>query len=243
MKKLLTLFLAASIFFTACTSQQIQSVIGTIASGTSQDPTNDEAAGGLKEALVSGLINGIGLLSKQDGFFGNNLVKIPWPEEAQFVMDAMNKIGMQKQVDKVTLSLNRAAEKASGEAKDVFIQAVKQMTIQDAMQILLGGDGQATAYLKRTTTPILTEKFRPIIESSLGNVNATKYWSDAIGIYNKIPFTQKKVETDLTAFVTQKAMDGVFKMVEEEENKIRKDPFARTTALMKKVFGFADTKK
>lgn len=243
MKSILSLILAVSLLITACTPQQIQNAVGVIAAGTNPNPTSEEAGNGLKEALVVGLVNGIGLLSKEDGFFGNNLVKIPWPEEAAFVMDAMKKIGMQNQVDKVTLSLNRAAEKASGEAKDVFIQAVKQMTFQDAMNILLGGDGAATAYLRKSTTPILTEKFRPIIEGSLSQVNATKYWSDAVGIYNKIPFTQKKVETDLSAFVTQKAMEGVFKMVEQEENKIRKDPFARSSALLKKVFGFADTKK
>jgi hypothetical protein len=196
----------------------------------------------LKDALSQGIVTGIGKLSKEDGFFGNDLVKIPWPSEAQKVKDGLIKIGMQSQVDKVTLSLNRAAEKASGVAIDVFIQAIKQMTFEDAMNILLGGDGAGTAYLRKTTTPILTEKFRPIVDQSLGQVNATKYWSDATGMYNKIPFV-KPVNTDLTGYVTERALDGVFKMVEKEENKIRKDPFARATELMKKVFGFADSKK
>lgn len=240
MRKIL-LLLTATLFIGACTTQQIQQT-AAILSGFAQ-PSEAEAAGGLKDALVQGLINGTGLLSKEDGFFKNDLVKIPWPSEAQFVLDAMTKIGMGDKADKVTMSLNRAAEKASGVAVDVFIEAVKQMTISDAINIVTGGDGAGTAYLRKVTTSVLTERFRPIIDKSLGEVNATKYWTDAITIYNSIPFMQKKVNTDLTAFVTEKALDGVFKMVEIEENKIRKDPLARTTALMKKVFGFADSKK
>jgi hypothetical protein len=241
MKKIFLLLLSLTLLI-SCTTQQLQQTANTVLQGF-MTPTDDEAAGGLKEALVQGLINGTGLLSKEDGFFKNDLVKIPWPSEAQFVLDAMNKIGMSGAADKVTLSLNRAAEKASGVAKDVFVEAVKQLTVKDALQIVLGGDGAATNYLKKTTTTVLTERFRPIIDNSLGQVNATKYWSDAIGIYNNIPFMQKKVNTDLTGFVTEKALDGIFKMVENEENKIRKDPLARGTALMKKVFGFADSKK
>lgn len=205
--------------------------------------TSSEAAGGLKEALLLGMIQGTNLLSKEDGFFGNNLVKIPWPEEADFVKTAMEKIGMGDRVENVTKSLNRAAEKAAGEAVDVFVGSVKQMTFQDAMGILGGGNGAGTAYFQRTTTNILTEKFRPIIESSLASVNATKIWSDVIGIYNNIPFTNKKVETDLTAFVTRKALEGVFKMVEIKENEIRDKASARTSGLLQKVFGYADTLK
>ncbi len=242
MKNVLSVFLAATLFFSSCTTTQIQDTMGAVL-GNSSGVTSTEAASGLKEALSKGFVTAIGLLSKEDGFYGNSLVKIPWPEEAQFVMNAMQKIGMGAQVDKVTLSLNRAAEKASGEALDVFVQAVKQITFQDAMGILLGGDGAATDYLKRTTTVILADKFRPIVESSLGTVNATKYWTDAITIYNKIPLTNKKVETDLTTFVTQKALKGVFKKVEEQENNIRNNLSFRNTALLQKVFGFADSKK
>lgn len=242
MKSVLSVVLAAALFLSSCTTTQIQDTLGVL-TGSTSGVTNNEAASGLKEALSKGFVSAIGLLSKQDGFYGNSLVKIPWPEEAQFVMNAMQKIGMGAQVEKVTMSLNRAAEKASGEALDVFVQAVKQMTFQDAMGILLGGDGAATDYLKRTTTSILADKFRPIIESSLGSVNATKYWSDAINIYNKIPLTNKKVETDLTTFVTARALEGVFKKVEEQENNIRNNMSFRNTALLQKVFGFADSKK
>ncbi|MCO5230241.1 MAG: DUF4197 domain-containing protein [Chitinophagales bacterium] len=242
MKSVFSIFLAAVLFLTSCTTAQIQDTLGAVL-GSTTGVTNNEAASGLKEALAKGFVNAIGLLSKQDGFYGNSLVKIPWPEEAQFVMNAMQKIGMGNQVDKVTLSLNRAAEKASGEALDVFVQAVKQMTFQDAMGILLGGDGAATDYLKRTTTVILADKFRPIIESSLGQVNATKYWTDAITVYNKIPLVNKKVDTDLTTFVTQKALQGVFVKVEEQENQIRNNLSFRNTPLLQKVFGYADSKK
>ncbi len=241
MKRFLSIFLVSVLFY-GCTAQQIQNTVDAVLGSASADPTEQEAGNGIKEALGIGITNGMGLLSQTDGFLGNDLVKITWPEQAKPVMDAMLKLGMQKQVDNVTTSLNRAAEKASGVAIDVFIQAIKQMTVQDALQIVLGGNGTATAYLKKTTTPILTEKFRPIVDQSLGQVNATKYWGEATTVYNKIPFV-KPVNTDLTGFVTEKALEGVFKMVEKEENKIRENPLARTSDLLKKVFSFADRKK
>lgn len=240
MKKIYVLIF--SLFLFGCTTQQIQDAVGSILGTNSTTVTESDAAGGLKEALSQGINIGMGLLSKENGFLGNDLVKIPWPDQANAVKDAMLKLGMQKQVDNVTTSLNRAAEKASGVAIEVFVNAIKQMTIQDAMSILLGGDGSATAYLKKTTTPLLTEKFRPIVDNSLGQVNATKYWTDATTVYNKIPLV-KPVNTDLTGFVTEKALQGVFVMVEKEENKIRANPLARVTDLMKKVFSFADSKK
>lgn len=240
MKYYLSILLIATFFFSGCTTQQIQNTLGVLNGG---GLTSSEASGGLKEALVIGFTNGINILSKEDGFFGNQLVRIPWPEEAQFVMDAMTRIGMQKQVDNVTRSLNRAAEQASKEALDVFVQTIRQMTLQDAMGILVGGDGAATNYLRRTTTPILAERFRPIIETSLQGVNATKMWNDVITTYNKIPLVNRKVETDLTTYVTSRALQGVYLMVEEEENKIRNNIGARTTPLLQKAFGYADSQK
>lgn len=240
MKTFLSLSFAALFFFSGCSTQQIQQGLGILGGvGLS----SNEAAGGLKDALTKGMIVGIDILSKENGFYGNQLVKIPWPEEAKFVMDAMNKIGMQRQVENVTMSLNRAAERASKEALDVFVETVKQMTVQDAMGILLGGEGAATNYLRRTTTPILAERFRPIVDGSLQAVNATKLWNDALTVYNKIPLVNKKVETDLTTYVTSKALQGVYVMVEEEENKIRSNINARTTPLLQKAFGYADSQK
>lgn len=241
MRKFWGILLISSLLM-GCTAQQIQETVGAVLGTTYGNPTEQEAGQGLKDALGIGITKGMGLLSQTDGFLGNDLVRIPWPEQATQVKDVMQKLGMQKQVDNVTTSLNRAAEKASGVAIDVFIQSIKQMTITDALQIITGGNGAGTAYLKKTTTPILTEKFRPIIDQSLGQVNATKYWSDATSIYNKVPFV-KPVNTDLTGFVTEKALEGVFKMVEKEENNIRANPLARTSELLKKVFGFADNHK
>ena len=242
MKGALSIVLSLALVLGSCTSTQIQETLGAL-SGMSSGVNGNEAASGLKEALSVGFASAVNILSKKDGFYGDPIVKIPWPEEAAFVMNAMQKIGMGSQVDKVTESLNRAAEKASAEALDVFVQSVKQMTFQDAMGILLGGDGAATEYLKRSTTNVLADKFRPIIDNSLGQVNATKYWTDAINIYNKIPLVNKKVETDLTTFVTAKALSGVFKKVEVKENEIRNNVGARSTGLLQKVFGYADSQK
>ena len=238
MKIVLTTLLM-SMSLVACTPQQIQQV--TDALFGSGDITQTEASGGMKEALKLGLINATGILSEQDGYYGNSLVRIPWPEEAEFVMNAMSTIGMQDKVDNVTRSLNRAAEKAAEEALEVFLESLTRMTLQDAIGIVKGGNGAGTEYFKRTTTDILTERFRPIIEQSLGDVNATNIWANTIGIYNNLPIPGKEpVETDLTAFVTEKAMDGLFIMVEKKENEIRDKLSARSSDLLQKVFGYAD---
>ena len=138
-------------------------------------------------------------------------------------------------VDKTILSLNRAAEDATKSALPIFVDAIKQMTINDAVGILKGGDSAATIYFKQKTTPVLTAAFSPVIKQSLDKVDATKYWSQTFSVYNQ--FSTKKVNTDLTAYVTQKAIDGIFYEVALEEQKIRKDPAARVTDLLKSVFG------
>ena len=159
MKKFFGIFLVSTLLF-GCTTQQIQDTVGAVLGTTMGDPSEAEAGSGLKDALSIGITKGMGLLSQTDGFLGNDLVKIPWPEQANQVKDVLLKLGMQKQVDNVTTSLNRAAEKASGVAIDVFIQAIKQMTVTDALKIITGGNGAGTAYLKRTTTAILADKFK-----------------------------------------------------------------------------------
>jgi hypothetical protein len=162
------------------------------------------------------------------------VIKILMPPEAQKVEKTLRKFGFGKQDDNAILSMNRAAEDAAKSAAPIFVNAIKQMSFQDAMSILRGGDFAATNYLKEKTLASLTEAFRPVIESSLRKVDATKYWNTVFTTYNK--FSREKVDTDLPAYVTDKAMSGIFYQVGQEEQKIRKDPVARTTDLLKKVF-------
>lgn len=198
--------------------------------------TSEEAAKAIKEALVKGTNKGTDLVSNLDGFYKNPEIKIPFPPEAKIVESTLKKIGLNKQVDEVVLSLNRAAEDAAKTAKDIFVNAITQMTITDAINIVKGDTNAATIYLKRTTTTSLATAFSPIIKNSLNKVNATKYWNDAMTAYNKVPFVEK-INPDLTQYVTDKAMYALFLMISREESLIRKDPMARTTELLKKVFG------
>jgi hypothetical protein len=198
--------------------------------------TEKDAADGIKEALVNGTGNSVKLVSALDGYWGNAEIKIPFPPEANEMESKLRSIGMGKKVDEFNESMNRAAEKAASEAKPIFVDAIKGMTVKDAINIVKGENNAATMYLKNTTSPELNNKFQPIIKTSLDNVNATRYWSDLIKAYNKIPLV-KKMNPDLTAYVTGKAIDGLFIMIAKEELKIRKDPVARTSELLKKVFG------
>ena len=198
--------------------------------------TENDAAEGIREALIKGTGEGVALVSVMDGYFGNPEIRIPFPPEARNVESRLRAIGLGSQVDEAVLSINRAAEAAANEAKPIFIAAIRGMTIRDAIGIVKGADNAATEYLQRTTTGELHTKFEPVIKNSLGKVNATKYWTDLITAYNKIPLVEKK-NPDLTDYVTGMAIDGLFVMVAREELKIRKDPMARTTELLKKVFG------
>jgi len=198
--------------------------------------TEKDAADGIKEALVNGTGESVKLVSAVNGYWANPEIKIPFPAEAKEMESKLRAIGMSKKVDEFNISMNRAAEKAANEAKPIFIAAIKGMTVRDAINIVKGSDNAATTYLKNTTSPELIAKFQPIVKTSLDNVNATKYWSDLITIYNKIPLV-KKMNPDLTQYVTTRAIDGLFVMIAKEELKIRKDPLARTSELLKKVFG------
>lgn len=198
--------------------------------------TEKDAADGIKEALVNGTGESVKTVSVLNGYWGNPEIKIPFPAEAKEMESKLRAIGMGKKVDEFNESMNRAAEKASTEAKPIFIAAIKGMTVRDAINIVKGADNAATMYLKNTTSPELINKFQPIIKTSLDDVNATRYWGDLITIYNKIPMV-RKLNPDLPQYVTQKAIDGLFIMIAKEELKIRKDPMARTSELLKKVFG------
>jgi hypothetical protein len=215
-------------------TQQILKSIEQNYPATGQLSTADIAAG-LKQALEVGARNSSNQLSALDGFFKNAAIKILLPQEAQKVEKTLRDLGMGSLVDKAILSLNRAAEDATKSAAPIFVDAIKTMTIQDALGILKGGDFAATNYLKTKTTTALTSAFKPVIQQSLDKVSATKYWGDVFNTYNK--FATNKINPDLSGFVTDKAITGIFYQVSLEEQKIRKDPVARVTDLLKKVFG------
>jgi hypothetical protein len=229
---LLLLFLFISYNSDAQLFKNAKKILGSSGSGF----TESEAADGIKEALVKGTGESVNLVSIADGYFGNPEIKIPFPEDAKQVETKLRSMGMGKKVDEAILSINRAAEDAAREAKPIFVSAIKGMSIGDAIGIVKGESNAATEYLRKSTTPDLRIKFQPSIKTSLDKVQATKYWSDLINTYNKIPFIQK-VNPDLSAYVTGKAIDGLFVMIAKEEKKIRKDPLARTSELLKKVFG------
>lgn len=234
MKKIIQL-LSCVLLLTGCEhTHQILKTLEPYAT-TNGQLSSAEIASGLKQALEVGAQNSANQLSSLDGFFKNAAIKILLPAEAQKVEKTLRDLGMGSLVDKAILSVNRAAEDAAKSAAPIFIDAIKTMTIQDAVGILKGGDFAATNYLKSKTTSALTAAFKPVIESSLTKVNATKYWSDVFTNYNR--FATNKINPDLSAFVTGKAIDGIFFQVSLEEQKIRKDPVARVTDLLKKVFG------
>ncbi|RKR81262.1 uncharacterized protein DUF4197 [Mucilaginibacter gracilis] len=211
----------------------------TTTTGTSVlAPSTLEIGTALKQALEQGTTKSSDQLSTLNGFFGNAAVKILFPPEAQKVEKTLRSLGLNQLCDNVILSLNRAAEDAAGQAKPIFISAVKQMTLQDVTNILLGSNDAATQYFKRTTTASLTAAFKPITKKSLDKVGATRYYGDVATRYNKIPFAGK-VNPDISDYVTQKAIDGLFLQIALEELNIRQNLAARTTPVLQKVFSFA----
>ncbi len=217
-------------------AQFLKKVSKALESTNSAGFTEAEAAEAIKQALINGTDKGVSTVSIIDGYFKNPEIKIPFPPEATAIESKLRSVGMGKQVDKAVLSINRAAEDAAKEAKPIFVAAIKGMSIKDAIAIVTGKENAATEYLKKTTTTELKVKFEPVIQNSLNKVNATRYWSDLMNTYNKIPLVQK-MNPDLTAYVTDRAIEGLFIMIAKEELRIRKDPVARTTELLKKVFG------
>lgn len=201
--------------------------------------TNADVVAGLKEALTKGAQHSVDLASVTDGFWKNDRLRIPFPPEAIKVKNTLSDLGMNAQVEKFELTMNRAAEQATKEAVPVFVNAIKGMTVSDGFAILKGGDHAATNFLKEKTTAELMAKFRPIVENATKQVALTSYWTPLAGAYNKASmFTGgQAVDPDLDAYVTQKAIDGLFVLVADEEQKIRKDPMARTTDLLRRVFG------
>lgn len=237
MKKIILLAFVSILAVNTQAQINLDKIKNTVSgSGSGNNLTNDEVIKGLREALTVGTNNATSMVSKTDGFFKNPSIKIPFPEDAIKVKNTCENLGMKPQVDKFVLTLNRAAEEASKEAAPIFINAIKSMSISDGFSILKGADNAATKYLQDKTSAELKQKFKPIVQNALKKVEITKYWSPLITAYNKTPGAQK-MNPDLEEYVTLKALDGLFKMVAQEELKIRKDPAARVTDLLKKVFG------
>ncbi|NUQ23454.1 MAG: DUF4197 domain-containing protein [Saprospiraceae bacterium] len=223
----------------ACTTAQIQQTLDNVLGDTPL--TDAEVGGGLKEALNIGIGKGADLLSQKDGYFKSSY-KILLPAEARKVTDRLKNVPGFSNVENIILEkINRGAEDAAQKAKPIFVTAIKSMSFQDAMGILMGNTDAATRYLERTTYNQLYQEFNPVIAQSLDKFEARKYWSDAVNTYNKIPLVEK-ANPDLGDYVTKEALKGLFSMVEKEEINIRRNAAARTTDLLRKVFAKQDNK-
>lgn len=243
MKKLSLIFLIAvfSVAITGNTNAQFGKIIKSLTgqdkkedSNTNQD--DGDVVGALKQALEIGSKNAVDILSVKDGYFGNQLVKILVPDNLRNIEPTLRTLGLGSKVDEFVLSMNRAAESASKEAVPIFVDAVKGITFDDAMKILNGGDNAATNYFKEKTSQKLTEKFKPIVSNSMNSIGVTKIYKEITGKIASNPFISLG-NTDLDSYVTQKALDGLFKVIAQEETKIRTDPAARVTDLLKDIFG------
>ncbi len=214
--------------------KQGQSIVKQVNAGNNP-LSNDEIIEGLREALTVGSNNASKAAAAVDGYYKNPKLYIPFPSEAKKMEQMLRSFGQEKLVNDFLLSLNRAAEDAAKEAAPIFVNAVKGMSIADGLSILNGKDDAATQYLKQNTQALLLDKFKPIVENSLHKVSATKYWEQLVMAYNRMPMVEK-MNPNLSEYATQKAIDGIFIVVAEEELQIRKNPAARVSAVLKKVF-------
>jgi len=237
MKKICFLILVISLFSINLTHAGIfDDVLKSIGTSSTGGPDESTIISGLKEALSIGTDKAVKNVSQVDGYFGNQVIKILIPEKIQKVADILREIGYQKQVDDFVLSMNRAAEKAAPQAASIFVDAIKGMTFEDAKKILNGGDTAATEFFKSKTHDKIYSAFKPIISSSMDEIGVTHSYKEMMGKYESLPFMSKE-SVDLDHYVTNKAMDGLFYMVGQEEKKIRTDPASRITDLLKTVFG------
>jgi hypothetical protein len=240
MRKLAKNVLLISSVFIVASCEVLEDTVNKFPTATSAPAlSNGEVISGLKEALQIGIKNSVNLTSVTDGFFKNSTIKLPFPEDAIKVKQKAMDLGMGSQVEKFEMTLNRAAEDATKAALPIFADAITNMTIQDGFKILNGGDGAATKYLRDNTTAKLTAAFAPKVGESINKVKLTEYWNPIITKYNSVMAITggQKMNPDLNAYVTERAILGLFKLVEQEENKIRKDPMARVTDILAKVFG------
>lgn len=244
MKKITITLGLSLIFMTFSSCDVLNSAAETLLETTGDESgrkslTNQEVIAGLKEALTVGIKNAVDVTAITDGFLANNEIKLPFPASANAMKEKAIEWGLEGQVDKVVTTLNRAAEDAAKEAVPIFVNAIKNMTVQDGFAILNGGQGAATEFLRKNTTNELLVVFAPKVQNSIEKVKLTQYWEPVATRYNQAMFFTggEKVDTDLNQYVTERAIDGLFTMVEKEEVKIRQDPAARVTDLLKRVFG------
>jgi hypothetical protein len=239
MKKFLSITLAFTFSFILLSCAEMQQMANQF---PELNPTGQiDIAGGLKEALNNGISKQVTKLTALDGFYKNEAVKILLPEELQKVDKALRKVGLSSLADDGIKMLNRAAEDAVKESTPIFVNAVTSMSFNDAKGILMGNESSATTYLQTTTTTPLYAKFNPVIKNSFAKVGADKVWTNIITKYNSIPLV-KKVNPDLTDYTTNKALEGVFKMIAVEEKNIRTNLSSRTSTLLQKVFAMQDKK-
>ena len=236
MKILFTLLIVS---ITLCSCETLQQVANAAGAGTGIGISNGEAATGIKEALGQGIAKSVLQLNTTDGFFKNELYKVLLPPEAKKIENTLRDLGFNSLVDKAILQINRGAEDAAGYAKPIFVDAIKSMTLNDAIGLIRNGDTSATHFFREKTTAKLLAAFQPVIASSLQKVDATKYYGDLITKYNNFPTTFKKLNPDLTSYVTQRATDALFNLIAKEEINIRTNFAARTTDILRKVFGGA----
>ncbi|MDN3668589.1 DUF4197 domain-containing protein [Echinicola jeungdonensis] len=238
MKNLCFLLLSATILGVfGCTSSEVSKFMKGVSEATL---TDEDVSEGLKAALIKGISEGAESASKENGFYGNDLIRIGLPEEVQKVENTIRRIGFGSELDKVHLTINRGAENAALEAKPIFINAIKQLTLKDAWDILRGEDDAATQYLRKTTSGQLAQLFEPHIQESLNKVGATRYYGEIVNTYNAFPTTTNKLNPDLKGYVTERAIDGLFKLIAQEEKAIRENPAERTSAILKRVFAAQD---
>lgn len=233
--KYLAIFAIALLSLTYSGCDVLQQVSNTVLAGE-EGLSDTDIIGGLKQALEIGTGNAANILNKENGYFGDPLVKIAFPQEAQRASDKLTQLGMGSLVNNFVEKMNRGAEAAASGAKPIFVNAIKAMTFADARQILSGPNNAATEYFKGKTTTALYGKFSPVIQNTLEEVKAATLWNKITTTYNKIPLVNR-VNTNLTDYVTNKALSGLFLKLAGEEAKIRTDPMARVTDLLKKVFG------
>lgn len=237
--KLITIgcLLLSTILLSSCQDIMLGNVAKDFGLNLRQDVLDDSTIiNGLKEALSIGTQRAVTVVSQQNGYFGNQLIKVMMPEKMRNVADLLGKVGFQRQVDDFVLSMNRAAEKAAPTAVEFFVGALKEMTFADARQILKGGDTAATEYFKAKTASRIHSAFKPSVAKSLDDVGATRVYKNMMITYKSIPFSTA-TSLDLDQYVTTRAVDGLFVTLGQEEKKIRANPAARTTELLRRVFG------